>query len=96
VEAHLDAAAREWTDRPVADIAWNRRLLSVKQHSTRTARAVVERSFEAIGGRSLRRGSLIERLYRDVAAGALHNPSQDTIIRALGSPDFTRRESFTR
>lgn len=96
VEAHLDAAARDWTDRPVADTAWNRRLLSVKQHATRSARDVVGRSLETIGGRSLRRGSLIERLYRDVAAGALHNPSQDTIVRALGSPDFTSRESFAR
>lgn len=96
VEAHLDAAAQEWTDRQVADVAWNRRLLSAKQHATRTARSVVERSVEAIGGRSLRRGSLIERLYRDVAAGALHNPSQDLIVRVLGSADFTRRESFAR
>jgi alkylation response protein AidB-like acyl-CoA dehydrogenase len=96
VEAHLDAAARDWMDRPIADIAWNRRLISVKQHTTRAARSVVGRSLESIGGRSLRRGSLIERLYRDVAAGALHNPTQEVILRALGSPDFTRRESFSR
>lgn len=96
VEAHVDAAAAQWTKQQVADIAWNRRLLASKQHATRTARSVVERSLESIGGRSLRRGSVIERLYRDVAAGTLHVPGEDLIVRALGSPDFTARESFRR
>jgi len=96
IEAHLDAAAGEWTQRPEADIPWNRRLLSVKQHATQGAKRVVDRSLALIGGRSLRRGSLIERLYRDVAAGVLHNPSPDTVLRALGSPDFTGRETFAR
>lgn len=96
VEAHLDSAAREWTEKPVADAAWNRRLLSVKQHTTRTARAVVARSLEMTGDRPPRLGLVIERLYRDVAAGALHKPGHDTTVRALGSPDLTRRENFTR
>jgi len=96
VEAHLDSAAREWTERQVADAAWNRRLLSVKQHTTRTARAVVGRSLETIGARPVRLGPVIERLYREVAAGTLHNPTQETILRALGSPDLTSRESFAR
>lgn len=96
IEAHLDAAAREWAERPEADVRWNRRLLSAKQHSTQGAKRVVDRSLAIIGGRSLRRGSLIERLYRDVAAGVLHNPSPDTVLRALGSPDLVRRETFAR
>ena len=96
IEAHLDSAAREWTERQVADAAWNRRLLSVKQHTTRTARAVVGRSLESIGDRPARLGPVIERLYREVAAGAQHNPTQETVLRALGSPDLTSRESFAR
>jgi len=96
IEAHLDVAAREWTERPEADARWNRRLLSAKQHATQGAQRVVDRSLAVIGGRSLRRGSLIERLYRDVAAGVLHNPSPDTVLRALGSPDLTGRETFAR
>jgi len=96
IEAHLDTAAREWTERPVADIRWNRRLLAAKQHATLGAKRVVDRSLQVIGGRSLRRGSLIERLYRDVAAGVLHNPTPDTVLRALGSADFTSPGSFTR
>jgi len=96
IEAHLDSAAREWTERQVADAAWNRRLLSVKQHTTRTARAVVGRSLESVGDRPARLGPVIEQLYREVAAGAQHNPTQETILRALGSPDLTSRESFAR
>ena len=96
IEAHLDTAAREWTERPVADIPWNRRLLAVKQHATLGAKQVVDRSLQVIGGRALRRGSVIERLYRDVAAGVLHNPTPDTVLRALGSADFTSPGSFTR
>jgi alkylation response protein AidB-like acyl-CoA dehydrogenase len=96
IEAHLDTAAREWTERPVADIPWNRRLLAAKQHATLGAKGVVDRSLEVIGGRSLRRGSVIERLYRDVAAGVLHNPTSDTVLRALGSADFVSPDSFTR
>jgi alkylation response protein AidB-like acyl-CoA dehydrogenase len=96
IEAHLDTAAREWTERPAADIRWNRRLLAAKQHATLGAKRVVDRSLQVIGGRSLRRGSLIERLYRDVAAGVLHNPTPDTVLRALGSAGFTSPGSFTR
>ena len=44
IEAHLDTAAREWAERPVADIPWNRRLLAVKQHATLGAKQVVDRS----------------------------------------------------
>ena len=51
-----------------------RRLLAAKQHATLGAKRVVDSSLQVIGGRSLRRGSLIERLYRDVAAGVLHDP----------------------
>jgi len=96
IEAHLDVAAREWTERPIGDIQWNRRLLAVKQHATLGAKQVVDASLQVIGGRSLRRGSLIERLYRDVAAGVLHNPAPDTVLRALGSADFLSADSFTR
>jgi alkylation response protein AidB-like acyl-CoA dehydrogenase len=96
IEAHLDTAAREWTGRPIGDIPWNRRLLAVKQHATLGAKQVVDASLQVIGGRSLRRGSLIERLYRDVAAGVLHNPTPDTVLRALGSADFVSADSFAR
>ena len=96
IEAHLDTAARQWTEQPVADIAWNRRLLAAKQHATLGAKRVVDASLQVIGGRSLRRGSVIERLYRDVAAGVLHNPTPDTVLRALGSADFVSPGSFAR
>ncbi len=96
IEAHLDTAAREWTERPIADIPWNRRLLAAKQHATLGAKRVVDRALQVIGGRSLRRGSVIERLYRDVTAGVLHNPTPDTVLRALGSADFVSAGSFTR
>lgn len=96
VEAHLDAAAHEWAERPVADAAWSRRLLSVRQHTTRTARTVAARGLDSVGGRSPRLGPVIERLYRDVAAETPHSPAQDTISATLGSPALTSRESFNR
>ena len=70
-----------------AKYGWSERL---------TRSSPVDRSLVVIGGRSLRRGSLIERLYRDVAAGVLHNPSPDTVLRALGSPDLTGPGTFAR
>lgn len=96
VEAHLDLAARQWAERPVADLAWNRRLLAAKHHATQVAQRVVQRSVPLVGGRALRRGSVLERLYRDVVAGALHNPPPDLVRRALGTPDFAGRAAFDR
>ena len=96
IEAHLDTAAGEWARRPVADIAWNRRLLAVKHHATLGAKRVVDRALPIVGGRALRRGSVIERLYRDVIAGTLHNPSPDLVRRTLGTAAFTGADSFHR
>ena len=53
-------------------------------------------SMQVIGGRSLRRGSRTERLYRDVVAGVLHNPTPAAVLRALGSVGFVSADSFTR
>ena len=36
------------------------------------------------------------RLYCDVAAGVLHNPTPETVLRALGSADFVSADSFRR
>lgn len=83
VEAHVEVAAREWTDRPVADTGWNRRMLSVREH---TARTVAGRSLEAIGGRSPHTSPAIERLYRDIAVGTLLSPTPDALRQALASP----------
>lgn len=96
IEAHLDAAARDWTDRPVADAAWKRRLLSVEQHTSRAARSVVGRSLEAADRRSPRVQSVIERLYRDIVAGEGHNRARDSLLQILAQPDYTSRESFAR
>ena len=43
IEAHLDTAAREWTEQPVADIPWNRRLLAAKQLGRAQGRATTRR-----------------------------------------------------
>lgn len=96
IEAHLDTTAREWTDNPRASIAWGRRLQSVKLHATLGAKRVVDSSLQLVGGRALHQGSTIERLYRDVAAGALHNPTVDTVRLTLGSPNFVAPETFDR
>ncbi|GAB08828.1 hypothetical protein GOARA_021_00650 [Gordonia araii NBRC 100433] len=39
---------------------------------------------------------MIERLYRDVAAGQFHNPTPDTVRRTLGSPESLDRANFDR
>ncbi|MCX5043502.1 acyl-CoA/acyl-ACP dehydrogenase [Aldersonia sp. NBC_00410] len=96
IEAHLDTAAREWTQHPHGSIAWGRRLQSAKQHATIGAKRVVDASLQLVGGRALHHGSTIERLYRDVAAGVLHNPTPDTIRATLGSPNFVALETFDR
>jgi alkylation response protein AidB-like acyl-CoA dehydrogenase len=89
IEVHLDAAALEWTDRQPADSAWSRRLLSVRRHTTRSARGIVSRSLEAAGDQSPRRRSVIERLYRGIAAGTLQSRLDDVIAWAPGSPELS-------
>jgi len=96
IEAHVDAAATQWTENPQGSAAWGRRLQSTKLHATTGAKRVVDLSLQVIGGRALHRGSVIERLYRDVAAGAFHNPTAETIRQSLGSPDLLDRNTFDR
>lgn len=96
IEAHLDATAAAWTATPTPSLAWGRRIQSAKQHATSGAKEVVDSALQIVGGRGLHHGSTIERLYRDVAAGSLHNPTPHAIRLTLGSPDFTARSSFDR
>ncbi|MFT3899376.1 MAG: acyl-CoA dehydrogenase family protein [Gordonia sp. (in: high G+C Gram-positive bacteria)] len=96
IEAHVDAAARKWSDDPVGSAAWARRLQAAKVHATTGAKKVVDLVLPIVGGRSLHRGSVIERLYRDVAAGVFHNPTPDTVRRTLGSPELLSRDTFDR
>lgn len=96
IEAHLDLTAAAWTSDPTPSLAWGRRLQSAKQHATTGAKRVVDSALQIVGGRGLHHGSTIERLYRDVAAGTLHNPTPYAIRLTLGSPDFTARNTFDR
>ena len=53
----------------------------VKHRATETAREVVELALRASGGSQFRRGSELERLYRDVLAGMYH-PSDNESVHA--------------
>ncbi|WP_211190377.1 acyl-CoA dehydrogenase family protein [Actinomycetospora sp. TBRC 11914] len=85
IEAHLDAATREWShDRP-GGLAWTTRLFSAKVHAVEGAKRVVDLALQVTGGRSMQRGQELERLYRDVRAGGFHNPTVEVAHEALGA-----------
>ncbi len=69
---------------------WFRLLVGLKVAATRGARVAVEQAIAVAGGGSLRTGSELGRLYRDVLAGGFHPSNDDsadaTIATALLGP----------
>lgn len=69
---------------------WFRRLVGLKVAATRGARSAVEQAIAVTGGSSMRSGSELGRLYRDVLAGGFHPSNDDsaesTIATAVLGP----------
>lgn len=59
-------------------------LLAMKVSVCETARTVVDQALQVCGGRGFKRGSVVERAYRDVRAGSLMAPSDDVAKLIVG------------
>lgn len=59
-------------------------LLAMKASICETARTVVDQALQVCGGRGFKRGSVVERAYRDVRAGSLMAPSDDIAKLVVG------------
>lgn len=78
--ARVDAAERDGTieavDAPAIDL--------VKYLATQHATRAVEIGLRSIGNPGLTRANPIERLFRDVQCGPVHNPQDDLILQGAG------------
>lgn len=60
------------------------KLFAAKENGTRTAREVTDLALEIAGAGSIHKRSELERLYRDVRAGAFHPPNSDLVRDYVG------------
>ncbi|MEK6418984.1 MAG: acyl-CoA dehydrogenase family protein [Burkholderia gladioli] len=84
IEALLERTAQRWWDGFADDEPWLARLLAAKQHAVEGALDVVNQSLRIVGAASLSRRNELERLYRDVRAGAFHPPNADATYELIG------------
>jgi alkylation response protein AidB-like acyl-CoA dehydrogenase len=84
IEALLErVATRWWAGYPQGE-PWIARLLAAKQHAVDGAVRVVDLSLKIAGAGALARHAELERLYRDVRAGAFHPPNADASLEVIG------------
>lgn len=60
------------------------KLFAAKENGARTGRNVVDLALRVAGAGSIHRSNELERLYRDVRAGAFHPPNSDAAIEVIG------------
>ncbi|SAK50699.1 acyl-CoA dehydrogenase [Caballeronia glebae] len=85
IEALVDRAAQLWwTAGYGEDEPWIADLLAAKQHAVDGALRVVNLALKIAGAASLSRNHELERLYRDVRAGAFHPPNADAAHEVIG------------
>jgi alkylation response protein AidB-like acyl-CoA dehydrogenase len=85
IEALVDRAAQLWwTAGYGEDEPWIAHLLAAKQHAVDGALRVVNLALKIAGAASLSRNHELERLYRDVRAGAFHPPNADAAHEVIG------------
>lgn len=84
IEALFERAANRWWDGYDEDEPWIAHLLAAKQHAVDGALRVVNLALKIAGAASLSRNHELERLYRDVRAGAFHPPNADLSHEVIG------------
>lgn len=84
IEALLERVADRWWRGPEADEPWLANLLAAKQHAVDGALRVVNVALKVAGAGALSRHNELERLYRDVRAGAFHPPNADLTLELIG------------
>lgn len=84
LEAVLDRVVQEWWDGVDHGTRWPAKFLAAKQQAVEGAKRIVDLSLKIAGAGSLARSGELERLYRDVRAGAFHPPNADAAQDIIG------------
>ncbi|WP_368042641.1 acyl-CoA dehydrogenase family protein [Paraburkholderia atlantica] len=84
IEALLERVADRWWSGYPEPEPWIAKLLAAKQHAVDGALRVVNLSLQIAGAGALARRAELERLYRDVRAGAFHPPNADASFELIG------------
>jgi len=84
IEALLERVAQQWWQGYPEGELWIARLLAAKQHAVDGALRVVNLALKIAGAGALSRQNELERLYRDVRAGAFHPPNADASHEVIG------------
>ncbi|MCP3717424.1 acyl-CoA dehydrogenase family protein [Paraburkholderia sp. CNPSo 3281] len=84
IEALLERTAQRWWDGYAPGELWLAQLLAAKQHAVDGALRVVNLALQVSGAGSLSRRQELERLFRDVRAGAFHPPNADATHELIG------------
>jgi alkylation response protein AidB-like acyl-CoA dehydrogenase len=84
VRAMLDELAGDWSDGVDHADEWGPLVMSAKHHAVSAAQRTVSRAMDVVGGSSFYRRHELERLYRDVRAGAYHPPNDAYAHEAIG------------
>lgn len=88
VGAHVERIAQDWSDGVDHGGLWPAKLVSVKHHSTESAKRVVDMAMELSGGGGMFKGSELERLYRDVRCGGFHPANGPLVHEIVGKSAF--------
>ncbi|WP_322047976.1 acyl-CoA dehydrogenase family protein [Paraburkholderia sp. J67] len=84
IEALLERTAQRWWQGYAPGEPWLAQLLATKQHAVDGALRVVNLALQVGGAASLSRRNELERLFRDVRAGAFHPPNSDATLELIG------------
>lgn len=84
IEALLERVAERWWNGYAPDAPWLAHLLAAKQHAVDGALRVVNLALQVGGAGTLSRKQELERLFRDVRAGAFHPPNADATHELIG------------
>jgi alkylation response protein AidB-like acyl-CoA dehydrogenase len=84
IRVHVERVAQDWAARAEHGARWAAKLFAAKIHAVDGARRVVDLALNIEGAGALSRSNELERLYRDVRAGAFHPPSATTASEVIG------------
>lgn len=84
VRAMVDGLAHDWSTGVDHGDQWGPITMATKHHAVTAAQRTVITAMDVVGGASFYRRHELERLYRDVRAGAHHPPSPAYAHEALG------------
>ncbi|KWW97667.1 acyl-CoA dehydrogenase [Carbonactinospora thermoautotrophica] len=84
IEAQLDQVVDDWAAGVDHGERWTSKLFAAKYNAVEGAKRVVDLALRVAGGAALFKTNELERLYRDVRAGAFHPPGANLVHDLVG------------